>query len=1447
MRAETTNFVKIARLLLVLLLTAVGTIIVSLSALANSAQSFSHSATEVKSTLTATSTPNVGVSLPTLSIANLEDEEGFGVFAFYVSLSAPSASNVTGKVSTLNISATAPADFTALSNQPFTITAGATETFVYINIVDDSFRELTETFKVSVTQISNATVNPVEGGGWAYGSIVDDDTTPAVSIIDKTVSENAGTASMVLSLSAPHASATNVNIQTFEDSANTTLDFVGTTKSVSIPAGQISVTVPITIVNDALDEADEQFFVRITSASLLIEDDEAIVTITNDDAPPNLSVLPVSASEGEDVIIFHLIIDAPSGRDITGLANTSNGTAKSVQDYVAQINKIFTIPSGITETTIYIPVYDETLYEKNETFTLTISSVANANVSVASNIGTILNDDTAPVLNISDATDNESKPLQFSISLEKVSAVDAVGTVTTSNKTALAGSDYVAAANLPFTITAGSLTTTVTLDLIDNLLNEATESFTLTVNSLTDAIGGDVIAVGTILDNDILPMLSINDANGDEGTSSMTFTLSLNTPSELNVSGYINTQAETATGNQDYTSLSIYPFTIPAGLTSTQIAVTIVDDALDENTETFSLYTINVESAALLKDNGIGTIYDNDELPTLDISSTSFMESSSGVITATLNVVSGRAVTGTLTTADGSALANLDYGPLNGKLFTIPPGQLSAIVEFYIIDDTIDEYDEDLHVALITSNNAITGTSAVDITLFDNDDEPTINVIATAASESQATMSIPVRLDHPSGKTVTGTVTTSDGNALSTTDYGAISQTPFTIAPGQTEALIAVSLINDSLDESDETFAVTLDSATNTTLGTTTANATILDDDAPPLLTIGNVSGDESSGTFTFTISIDAISSLTATGKISTVNGTAKGGSDFVALNNVPFEIPAGTLTKTFSITINEDASDEYDEQFQVSVNNIVNAQPSNVSAVATIFDNDAPPTVTISDATASEGSGSLAFNVSVSVASGKDIKLQVNTFDGTATSPSDYVKQSDRSFTIAAGKSTEAIVVQLVNDPNDEPDETLTLQTSLIDPSTASLLTTTLTGTILDDDLPPTLTVADVSASEASGQIVFTLKLSAPSAFPIDGTISTSNGSATAGADYSALSGLVFNVPIGSDQTTIPVTLLNDLALESNETFTFTVVTLTGATKQDPVAIGTIQDEDSTGSGTLTLKVNVAPKSIQNFKFSPPFGSEFYLDDEADGAQSDSYTSSKSFTLAAGTYQLTPTTPYSYFLMDIVCTSGGVTIKTGTTPQLPVLGSGQSVICTFYNERGITIRSQSYNDLSKNRLYDKVDTALAGVETKLFVTSATNPLITETTDTNGRINWSYRKPGPYTVCASKWPLAVPLMVQPTLVDPDYGLPCYRFDLRPGAIADVYFGFRVDDGTVMAAIEGINEYDPSLTDGSMEAGVLFSQMPDVTDDMQGYDETAGTDESNQEEQSMKVYLPVVTR
>jgi hypothetical protein len=121
---------------------------------------------------------------------------------------------------------------------------------------------------------------------------------------------------------------------------------------------------------------------------------------------------------------------------------TTDGTATATNDYITRSGTA-TITAGTTSTTVVITGVQDTLDENNETMNLVISSPTNATIGDASGLGTINDNDTAPTVSInSPAAVTEGISVVYTISLSAASGLPVTGSYTTTNGTAIAGSDY---------------------------------------------------------------------------------------------------------------------------------------------------------------------------------------------------------------------------------------------------------------------------------------------------------------------------------------------------------------------------------------------------------------------------------------------------------------------------------------------------------------------------------------------------------------------------------------------------------------------------------------------------------------------------------------------------------------------------------------------------------------------------------------------------------------------------------------------------------------------------------------------------------------------------------------------------------------------------------------------------------------------------------------------
>ncbi len=220
-----------------------------------------------------------------------------------------------------------------------------------------------------------------------------------------------------------------------------------------------------------------------------------------------------------------------------------------------------------------------------------------------------------------------------------------------------------------------------------------------------------------------------------------------------------------------------------------------------------------------------------------------------------------------------------------------------------------------------------------------------------------------------------------------------------------------------------------------------------------PTLTITNVSIGENPVNAVFEVSLSSMSSQTVSVRYQTTGQTAVTGADF-QMTSGTLSFAPGEVVKTIAVPILEDSVNEFTETFSLNLHHSVNAVIMKVQGVGSIVDSDPVPTITVNNVSVAEGnSGAVQanFGVALSSPSGKLIQLTYSTADLSATAGSDYQAVSNSILNISAGSSSASISVLVNGDTTIEPDETFALNIS--NPVNATISGASATGTILDDD----------------------------------------------------------------------------------------------------------------------------------------------------------------------------------------------------------------------------------------------------------------------------------------------------------------------------------------------------------------------------------------------------------
>jgi Concanavalin A-like lectin/glucanases superfamily/Calx-beta domain len=445
------------------------------------------------------------------------------------------------------------------------------------------------------------------------------------------------------------------------------------------------------------------------------------------------------------------------------------------------------------------------------------------------------------------------------------------------------------------------------------------------------------------------------------------------------------------------------------------------------------------------------------------------------------------------------------------------------------------------------------------------------NVSVTESQNGTVAAEFSVTLDSASSQTVTVNYTTADGTANAPADYTATVGT-LSLAPGQTLKTVVVTVKDDALDEAVETFMLNLSNAHNATLGPSQGTASIVDNDAAPALSLNNVTvaeGDPAPGAPTTTNAIFTATLSQASGQMVTVNfatadGTATAPGDYTAQSGTLAFNP-GQTSRTIPVPVVDDDVFEASQNFKLTLTAPQHATLADAQGVVTITDNDAPPRISNApDVLEGDDKATRAtFLLILTGRSEQTASVNFATADNTALARFDYVPRAG-STTFLPGQTKKPLTVVIKGDTLNEPIENF--KVNLSHPVNATLERGEARVRILDNDPTPTLAVADVTTPEGDTDrhsVLLTVRLSAASAYIVSVDYATADGKARDGSDYVARTGNVIFMP-GETEKMIPVPILGDAIVETDEAFAFTLSNPIHATLSHGHAVVTITNDDA-------------------------------------------------------------------------------------------------------------------------------------------------------------------------------------------------------------------------------------------------------------------------------------------
>jgi hypothetical protein len=558
---------------------------------------------------------------------------------------------------------------------------------------------------------------------------------PKITLSASGTSVLEGVATLTITANSDYVNenAITVNISTSGSATGAGTDYNLASTSITIPAWTKSGTTTLAIVNDVIFEGNETIILDIASVINGTEDglQQQTITITDNDPAPSVSLSTSATSITENGSGINLIATLSSVSTLPTTALLSySGTATNGTDFTQVMSLV--IPAGSTTVAALLAPIDDAIFEGNETIIIDINTVTNGTENgVQQQTINLLDDEIAPIANLDTLSFSGSESLfsvPVQITLSNASALPTTVYFTFSGSASISDYSY-SGASIVFA--PGATTETLEVDFLNDLIYEGDETIIVTIDSVVNGtIGTEIAKQITIIDDENIPTtsLSVDMSSFTENAGSATVTATLDIESALATVVYLNTSG-TATLATDFSG-NADSIVIAAGSLTTNIILTAIQDAIDEEDETI---IIDIDSVKNATENGvqqITTVINDDDLaPTVSLTIADSVGEASGSLSGQLNLStpSGKNIVIYLSAMDSTA-GSMDYA-LGSDSVILFAGDTSASFTIAIANDLDDEASIEYFILKIDSAINATLPSSTNTSIGINDDELSNSVL----------------------------------------------------------------------------------------------------------------------------------------------------------------------------------------------------------------------------------------------------------------------------------------------------------------------------------------------------------------------------------------------------------------------------------------------------------------------------------------------------------------------------------------------------------------------------------------------------------------------------------------------------------------------------------------------------------------------------------------------
>ncbi|TGT77786.1 immunoglobulin-like domain-containing protein [Mesorhizobium sp. M2E.F.Ca.ET.166.01.1.1] len=735
--------------------------------------------------------------LPTVSIGDASVTEG-GKAQFTVSLSNTYAYDIKVYYGTGDGTATAGSDYTGTGGY-VVIPAGQTTATVYVQTLDDYYKEANETFNVTLstatTNVLGSNINLGFTDNSGVGTIIDDKDTTTITLSAPAAVDEGG--SITVTANVDHPPQGDLTI-TLSNGQTITILSGQTSGQVTFAAPGDDVYKDASTLNLSINSTtggNYEALVTTATASVAVHDTIDTTAITLDD-------VSVNEGAGTATITAH-VANAVTGSDL--VISLDNG---------ASVTIAVGATSGVSTA---FAVQGDDPYVDGESYQVGVSGTSGGNFEA-------LDTSDKATVTVHDTIDTTA------ITLDDVSVNEGAGTatITAHVANAVTGSDLVISldngASVTIAVGATSGVSTAFAVQGDDPYVDG-ESYQVGVSGTSggnfEALDTSDKATVTVHDTIDTTAITLDDVSVNEGAGTATITAHV---------------ANAVTGSDLVISLDNgASVTIAVGATSgvsTAFAVQGDDPYVDGES-----YQVGVSGtsggnfeALDTSDKATVTVHDTIDTTAITLDDVSVNE---GAGTATITAHVANAVTGS------DLVISLD----NGASVTIAVGATSGVSTAFAVADNNVYGDSNNYQVGITGTSggnfeALNTSDTAKVTVNDNDSPPSFSINDVTVSESAGTITFTVTKTGATVLPATVNYQVAPGTASAGSDYSA-GPDPLSgmlsFAAGETSKTITLTIVDNAVFEPTEQFTVNLSSPTNATISDTQGVGTITDNDLSDL------------------------------------------------------------------------------------------------------------------------------------------------------------------------------------------------------------------------------------------------------------------------------------------------------------------------------------------------------------------------------------------------------------------------------------------------------------------------------------------------------------------------------------------------------------------------------------------------------------------------------------